>query len=147
MALLVIFLGGGVGSVARYALAEVFPLTNFPFATLLTNLLGCLLLGFLIAIVKAKPTLHRLTRPALGTGLLGGFTTFSTFAFQSYDLSAPLAATYVAVSVLGGLVSAEFGEILAEWLILDTSHRFAVPSDVAQPGLVLDELDVDPDLP
>jgi CrcB protein len=96
--------------VARYALAEALPASphGLPVATLLTNLLGCLLLGLLVGRLPAAPVL----RPLLGTGVLGGFTTMSTLALQVDRLldDAPLVALgYLAVSTAGGLLLAGLG--------------------------------------
>jgi CrcB protein len=52
---------------------------------------------------------HRLIRPLLGTGVLGGFTTFSTFAIEASELSALTASAYVAASVIGGVAAAALG--------------------------------------
>ena len=79
----VIALGGVVGSLARYGLAEGFPhdAGSFPWATFATNVLGCFAIGVLLAALT--PLSHPLLRPFLGTGILGGFTTFSTFAVDT----------------------------------------------------------------
>lgn len=112
--------GGGIGSIARYELAQIDPAAadRLPFATLLINLTGSLLLGLLVgALAAAASNAQRrgrqgpspLLRPFLGTGVLGGFTTFSAFAVQTLDLSLPLAAAYLAVSVVGGVALAAAG--------------------------------------
>jgi fluoride exporter len=107
----VIAVGGGTGSVLRYELTRaVHPAGNgFPIATLGINLLGSLLLGALIVAVTEVWRPHRLARPALGTGLLGGFTTFSTFAVEIRSLAAPVALSYLIASVVGGIVLAAVG--------------------------------------
>lgn len=107
----VIAIGGGTGSVLRYVLARglAAPAHDFPVATLVTNLLGSLLLGALVVAVTEVWRPHRLLRPALGTGLLGGFTTFSTFALEVRGLATPVSLAYVAASVVGGVVLAAAG--------------------------------------
>lgn len=107
----VIALAGGVGSVLRYTLARAVPAAtgDFPVATLITNLLGSLLLGALVVAVTEIWRPHRLLRPVLGTGLLGGYTTFSTFAVETRSLALPVATAYVAATVVGGLVFAAVG--------------------------------------
>jgi CrcB protein len=109
-----IAVGGGVGSVLRYELAQaVHPSADgFPVATLATNLVGSLLLGALIVAVTEIWRAHRLLRPLLGTGLLGGFTTFSTFSLEARGLGAGVAAAYIAASVLGGIGAAALGMTL-----------------------------------
>ncbi len=104
--LLAIAVGGVVGAEARYGLAELVPHANtaWPWATLLTNVIGSALLGVLMATLAESAAPPRLARPFLGVGVLGGFTTFSTFAVDAYRLllaHRPLvAAAYVVVSVL-----------------------------------------------
>ncbi|MEP7021052.1 MAG: CrcB family protein [Pseudonocardiales bacterium] len=107
----VIALGGGIGSVLRYGLAWAVPAAHggFPVATLITNLLGSLLLGALVVAVTEIWRPHRLVRPAFGTGLLGGFTTFSTFAVDTRALALPVAVAYAVATVAGGLVLAAVG--------------------------------------
>ena len=102
----VVAIGGGIGSVLRYGLARALPTGtgDFPVATLITNLLGSLLLGALVVAVTEIWRPHRLLRPALGTGVLGGFTTFSTFAVETRSLALPLSAAYLAATIVGGLV-------------------------------------------
>ena len=106
--------GGVLGALARYALSLAVPSApgGLPVATLLTNLLGCLALGMLVG---ARPHAARL-RPFLGTGVLGGFTTFSTFALETDRLlaSAPAtAALYLLMSTAGGVALAGVGLRLA----------------------------------
>jgi fluoride exporter len=82
----VVALGGVIGSLARYGLAEAIPHGpgEFPWATFVTNVLGCFAIGVLLA--RITPRSHPLLRPFLGTGILGGFTTFSTFTYETFAL-------------------------------------------------------------
>jgi CrcB protein len=80
-AVAVVAFGGVLGAEARYGLGRLWPTsgTGFPWTTLLINAVGCLVIGvFLVAITEGRPA-HRLVRPFFGTGVLGGFTTFSTY--------------------------------------------------------------------
>ncbi|MBB5808390.1 CrcB protein [Saccharothrix ecbatanensis] len=77
-----IALGGGLGGLARYGLSGVIP---GPWGFLLINVLGSALIGVLMVLV---PRLHPLARPFLGVGVLGGFTTFSTYALDAVHLGA-----------------------------------------------------------
>ncbi|MGY1748591.1 fluoride efflux transporter CrcB [Modestobacter sp. SYSU DS0511] len=113
-------LGGALGALARWAVAEVLPSPaagGWPWATLLVNLAGCLLLGALLGAVFPRHPDHPWLRPFLGTGVLGGFTTFSTFAVETVRLADggawATAAGYVAASVLGGVLAAVAGVRLA----------------------------------
>jgi CrcB protein len=84
-ALAVVALGGALGSAARYGVAQVLPhdpAAGLPWATLTVNAVGCLLIGVLTVAVTEAFTVHRLVRPFLGVGVLGGFTTFSTWAVE-----------------------------------------------------------------
>src|SRR5690606_8090868 len=79
--------GGAVGAVARYGMVLAWPQEGggFPLTSLAVNLIGCLLIGVLMTWVRqARP--HPLLRPFLGVGVLGGFTTFSTYAAESLAL-------------------------------------------------------------
>jgi CrcB protein len=135
----VLAVGGGIGSVLRYLLARALPRAadEFPTATLVTNLIGALLLGALVVAVTEVWRPHRLVRPALGTGLLGGFTTFSTFAVEVRSLSRADALAYLAVSVAGGVALAAVGM----WTVrcLEPHLRLASEHEVVDP--------YDPDLP
>ena len=131
----VIALGGGIGSVLRDGLALALPTGagDFPVATLVTNLLGSLLLGALVVAVTEVWRPHRLLRPALGTGLLGGFTTFSTLAVEVRALALPAATACLAATVVGGLVLAAAGmeavRRLEPRLRPAAEHEFVDPFD------------------
>jgi fluoride exporter len=135
----VIAIGGGVGSVLRYLLSRaVHPAADgFPTATLVTNLLGALLLGALVVAVTEVWRPHRLVRPALGTGLLGGFTTFSTLAEETRAASPGIAAAYLLATVVGGLLLAAAGMAavrrLEPWLHPAPAHEFVDPHDPELP--------------
>jgi fluoride exporter len=89
--LAIVFLGGGIGSVLRYLVAGwVQSLSNgaFPLGTLTVNLVGCALIGFLAPLLTTGPVLVRPEyRLAILVGLLGGFTTFSSFAWETVKLT------------------------------------------------------------
>jgi CrcB protein len=78
----VIAVGGMVGSLARWAIASAMGETTFPWATLLVNYAGAILLALLILYVEEHPAPKWWWRPLLGTGFCGGFTTYSAFAVQ-----------------------------------------------------------------
>jgi len=83
--------GGFIGSVARYYLGG-FVLhrtgaSRFPWSTLSVNVLGCIVIGLLAGAAERSHWLSPSTRLLLFTGVLGGFTTFSAFAYESYFLS------------------------------------------------------------
>ena len=99
--------GGAVGSVARYMLTYAIQWQRpaaFPYATLVVNTSGSLLLGFLVSYWIASTTLSAELRLFLTVGFCGGFTTFSTFAYETADLIESgdyrAAAAYVLLSVV-----------------------------------------------
>ena len=126
----VVALGGMLGAPARYGLARALPVRpgEVPWATLWTNLAGSFLLGLVLAVLAARLPAHRYARRFLAGGVLGAFTTMSTFQVEAAlllrDGHAALAAAYVAASVAGGLVLAATG--------LALGRRVARPRAVAR---------------
>lgn len=87
--ILLVGLGGGVGSILRYLCQKWINESyhhNFPLATFFVNISGCFLIGILYALGEKGSILSAQTRLLLVTGFCGGFTTFSTFAFENVDL-------------------------------------------------------------
>ena len=119
-----IAVGGVLGAEARYGLdlAIPHPLGAFAWSTLLTNVIGCLLIGVLMVVLTEVVTPHRLARPFLGTGVLGGFTTFSTFAVDTHRLLVEhrllVALGYGALSLAGCLVAVAAGVLLSRRLLV-----------------------------
>lgn len=114
----VIAAGGALGSLARYGVNVALPHSGgFPWSTFLENTVGCLLLGMLVVVVTELRSSHRLMRPFLGTGVLGGFTTFSTYAVDSITRTSPvLAAAYVILTLVVALGAAWVGIAVARRL-------------------------------
>lgn len=119
-----IFIGSGAGGVLRYALsgwAQRLANGSFPIGTLIVNLTGCLLVGFLMSALTGRILIREEYRVALLIGLLGGYTTFSTFSLETFTLindgQAWRALLNVTASVVLGLASVWIGYRLAEnWL-------------------------------
>ncbi|MET1042772.1 MAG: CrcB family protein [Microbacteriaceae bacterium] len=107
--LLAVFFGGTVGTALRLGIDSVarHPDDAFPTATLGINVLGSLLLGWLVG--RVWPVAPHWVRAALGPGLLGGFTTFSAVMAATLTLTPALAAIYLAASVVLGLLAAAAG--------------------------------------
>jgi CrcB protein len=80
--------GGVLGAEARYALGVLLPHSadEWPWSTLLVNLSGCVLIGALMVVITELAYGHRLLRPFLGVGVLGGYTTFSTATVETLSL-------------------------------------------------------------
>ncbi|MEV0148349.1 MULTISPECIES: CrcB family protein [unclassified Nonomuraea] len=113
--LAVIAAGGAIGAGARYGAALLWPTsaTSFPWTTLGVNASGCLLIGvFLVALTEAWAA-PMWVRPFFATGVLGGFTTFSTYCADIERLvtadRAGLALAYLAATVVAALVAVTAG--------------------------------------
>jgi CrcB protein len=116
-------LGGVLGALARWGVARALPSPagGWPWATLLVNVTGCALIGVLLTVLLARLPGHPWLRPFLATGVLGGYTTFSTFAVDVVRLvddgAVATAVAYVAASVLGGLLAVVAGLAVGRCLL------------------------------
>ncbi|MYT73864.1 MULTISPECIES: fluoride efflux transporter CrcB [unclassified Streptomyces] len=101
----VVAVGGAVGACARYGAALLWPTASgaFPWTTLWVNVVGCAVMGVFMVLITEVWQVHRLVRPFFGTGVLGGFTTFSTYAVDIRTLTdgdeARIALGYLALTV------------------------------------------------
>ena len=86
MAFLCVALGGALGAMGRYAISLIPIKTGFPVLTLITNLIGAIAIGFIAGTVSAKENVSPNLVLFAKTGLCGGFTTFSTFSLEAYEL-------------------------------------------------------------
>lgn len=100
---LVFAAGGGLGAVARYLLSVVVR-HEYPYATLLVNVLGCFTLGMLLALVWQTPGLLAVEVQRFIVGFCGGFTTFSSFAFQSLDLHRQRSLRHAAMNIVASIL-------------------------------------------
>lgn len=121
--LVVVFLGGGVGSALRYWLSGSvyrFIRPTFPYGTLVVNVGGCFLIGFLMAIFEERFVVQPLLRLFLTIGILGGFTTFSTFSFETIELlreGSTAGGLYnILFSLVGCLTATFLGNVLGRLL-------------------------------
>ncbi len=116
--------GGFLGSAARFALGGVvqrwFPMSTFPWGTLTVNVVGCLVIGVLGGLMELRQVLGPSQRIFLLIGVLGGFTTFSTFAYETLGLvhGAEFARALVnaGAHLLLGLVAVWVGYVGAQYL-------------------------------
>ena len=119
MTFIFVALGGAVGASARYAISLIPVKSQFPILTLITNLLGALLIGFIVGIAESR-NISKNTMLFLKTGVCGGFTTFSTFSLEAYNILSTrnygLCGLYVALSVVGSIAGVWCGKKLASLL-------------------------------
>lgn len=103
--------GGVIGALGRYAVVSAWPHAagGFPWGTLLVNVSGCFLIGVLTAAVGRWWPGQRFIRPFLGTGVLGGYTTFSAWALETLQSRPGLAVAYAGATVVGALLAAWAG--------------------------------------
>ncbi|MEV3982306.1 CrcB family protein [Nonomuraea sp. NPDC049758] len=134
--LAVIAAGGVLGALARYAVLTAFPVPpgGFAWPTLAVNVTGCLLIGLLMVAITEVWQAHPLTRPFLGVGVLGGFTTFSTSIADAHGALAAgqprTALAYLAVTLVTALAAVFLGQVLGRGLF----GRFAPPADTTPAG-------------
>jgi CrcB protein len=129
----VIAVGGAIGAVARYALIAAFPhpAAGFGWAAFGVNVSGCLLIGVLMVLITEVRQAHRLVRPFLATGVLGGYTSFSTYvvdiqhaliagapqvalAYAAGTLAVALAATGAGIRLTRMLTGMPAGDVREE---------------------------------
>ena len=121
--LLALGLAGSIGTLTRYWLTGFVHRHSkgaFPFGTLLVNILGCFLIGLVMYLVNERDSFTPETRAVLVVGLVGGFTTFSTFSYETLELlrkGAPLlAGLNVCGSVLPGVCAVWLGSVVGRVL-------------------------------
>lgn len=110
--LLLIGIGGAVGSIARHVMAKAIHEkfnTVFPFGTLMVNVLGSFLLGMIYMLAVRKVGLTENARLLLGVGFCGGFTTFSAFTLENFNLIQQklvgMSTLYISISVAAGILA------------------------------------------
>ncbi len=100
-----VFLGGGLGSICRFGIAVWIKdyNTTFPYATLLANIISCIILGIFVGLTL-KGNLEDYQKLLLMTGFCGGFSTFSTFSYETLHLLQSGEVFYAISNVLGSLL-------------------------------------------
>ncbi|MGW4564971.1 fluoride efflux transporter CrcB [Streptomyces sp. NPDC004561] len=115
----VVAIGGAVGACARYGLTLALPTPTggFPWATFWTNVVGCAVIGVLMVLITDVWAAHRLIRPFFGTGVLGGFTTFSTYAVDIRRLVGAgrpgIGLAYLAATLVAALAAVWLASVAA----------------------------------
>ena len=119
--LLLIAIGGGIGSAFRYLttiIVQKYYASVFPLATLLTNVLGCFIIGILMGLFEKNQVVTSDLKWLFVTGFCGGYTTFSTFGYENISLfqnnNSALAFLYIGGSVFMGLFAVWMGLILTK---------------------------------
>lgn len=118
--LLIIGAGGFLGSAARYmaqqAISKVWPVI-FPLGTFTVNIVGCFLVGVIYALAERSTAITPEWRFFLATGFCGGFTTFSTFSYEAYNLIREGQYIYLSLYLTTSVIVGIFSTILAIALI------------------------------
>lgn len=114
---LAVGLGGIVGAIARYAISLALPTVSggFPWGTFLVNVTGSAVLGLVVVVLAEQFPDNHLARPLLATGVIGAYTTFSTYVVEAdllvKDGHALMAAAYVVASAAAGLAAVWAGTV------------------------------------
>ena len=122
--MMLVGLGGFFGSGLRFALGgwvqRLFPYSQLPLGTMTVNVVGCLLIGFLGGLAEQRQLMDTGLRLFLLVGVLGGFTTFSTFAYESLALAQDSLYLKMLVNIIGqvtlGFSAAWLGLVAARFL-------------------------------
>jgi|LNFM01.1.fsa_nt_gb CrcB protein len=116
--------GGAIGAGTRYAVSAWFAakgLTGFPWATLFINVTGSVLMGLTVGLLMSRAELPVEFRVFLATGVLGGYTTFSAFSLEVWQLlergEPGLAAAYIGASVVLSIAGLAGGILVARWIV------------------------------
>ncbi len=118
-----VFFGGGMGAISRFYLSQLIATninTTFPVGTLVVNLLGAFIIGFLIEIATTKLPLTYHAKLLIITGFLGGFTTFSAFSLESVLMLQKsqylILGSYIFISVFGSLLLLLLGKNVVKYI-------------------------------
>lgn len=117
MSFIFVALGGAIGAIGRYIISLIPIRTDFPVLTLLTNITGAILIGFIVGIASERDNVSPNTVLFWKTGVCGGFTTFSTFSLEAYTLlenkSYFIGVLYIVLSVICCIIGIFCGRKIA----------------------------------
>jgi len=124
MNIVLVGLGGALGSILRYLAGMWFQTASksldFPFGTLAVNLIGCFAIGFLSQLAESRGVFTSEARALVFIGIIGGFTTFSSFGNDTFNLTRAnglwRALLNVGANVVIGLILVWFGRAVADWI-------------------------------
>jgi fluoride exporter len=122
LVLLVISAGGALGALGRYTVSAAWPHPpgGFPWSTWAVNISGCWLIGVVMVLATDVLTGRRLLRPFLSVGVLGGYTTFSTYIADIDEAAtagaAGIALAYLAATLVGAMLAVWAGAMTTQWL-------------------------------
>ena len=109
---LLVGLGGAIGSMLRYLATEIIPSNHMPYGTISVNLVGSMLLGIMFGAVAADVIINQNYVLLFGTGVLGAFTTMSAFAMDTVTLSEDVLSKtviYITITIVGSIGFAWLG--------------------------------------
>lgn len=117
--LLLVFVGGGVGSVLRYVIGKYLNSaeTGIPYGTFAANIVGSLLIGIILGLAAKNNSLSQSQTLLLATGFCGGFTTFSTFAYENHVFLKAGDFTSFALYTIGSFVVGFLAVFLGMFLV------------------------------
>ena len=116
---LLVFLGGGLGSVCRFLVGKIYPAGTslFPWATLSANFLGCLVFGMVLMLGVEKINLNYPLKLLLITGFCGGFSTYSSFTVETVELFKQSHSALAFGTIVANFVFSVAGLYLGGWLV------------------------------
>ena len=116
---ILVFIGGGFGSVLRFVIGKYLNSTasGIPYGTFLANILGSLLIGIILGLAAKSSTLSQSQTVLLATGFCGGFTTFSTFAYENHVFLKSGDFTSFAIYTIASFVIAFIAVFLGLYLV------------------------------
>ena len=118
MNFIIVVLGGAVGAMLRYAISLIPVKTEFPVLTFLTNIIGAVLIGFIVGMVSVRQETSQHLILFLKVGVCGGFTTFSTFSLEAFHLleqnKIGMGMVYAVLSIVCCVVGVYVGQNIAQ---------------------------------